>query len=319
MAQRPPERPSTGTLVTSRPTRRFPWRLWLYAVLITGAAGAGGYFTWTYRQEAQHAESERAACAKGLPDLKKASADATKQATDCKASLAAETKKATELEKQTGEVAKNLDATKDELAQLRVQKAEADKRMAAIEDIQKQFAKMIDTGQLRVASRHGELVVSLPSEVLFPSGSAVLSKTGEYAVVEVAAVLKRFPDRRFLVVGHTDNQDISKPKAGEAAVACAPKDNWELSTERALTVTRVMVTAGMDQKNLIPAGVGEHDPIAPNGTAEGRQKNRRIEIVLLPAISELPPLPPSLQDEAGSGSGSAAPAPAPKPKPTPTK
>jgi len=296
------QRPDSGVPV--KPARGFPWRLWLYAILITGAAGAAGYFAWQYRQQALHGEDDHADCTKNLTAVRTQAATATKQATDCKASLAEETKKATGLEQQSGEVAKNLNATKDELTQLRAQKAEADKRMAAIEDIQKQFAKMIDTGQLQVAARHGALVVSLPSEVLFPSGSSELSKQGEYAVVEVAAVLKKFADRRYLVVGHTDNQDFAKPKAGTAAAdACVPKDNWQLSTARALTVTRVMVTAGMDPKNLIPAGEGDHDPVAANSSADGRQKNRRIEIVLLPAISELPPLPASLTG-AGSGAGS---------------
>jgi len=296
------QRPDSGTPV--KPARGFPWRLWLYAIVITGAAGAGGYFAWQYRQQALAGDDDRASCSKNLTALRTQAADSTKQATDCKASLVEATKKATGLEQQSGEVAKNLNATKDELTQLRAQKADADKRMAAIEDIQKQFAKMIDTGQLQVSARHGALVVSLPAEVLFPSGSSELSKQGEYAVVEVAAVLKKFADRRYLVVGHTDNQDFAKPKAGSAAAdACVPKDNWQLSTERALTVTRVMVTAGMDPKNLMPAGEGDHDPVASNANGEGRQKNRRIEIVLLPAINELPPLPASLTG-AGSGSGS---------------
>jgi chemotaxis protein MotB len=287
----PPLRPESG--MPARPERRFPWRLWLYAIVITGAAGAGGYFAWTYREQASK-----------VPAIAADRDAATKEASDCKTTLATTSKKAGDLEKQSSDIAKNLNATTDELKQLRAQKADADKRMAAIEDIQKQFAKMIDTGQLQVVARHGALVVSLPSEVLFPTGSSELSKQGEYAVVEVAAVLKRFADRRFLVVGHTDNQDFAKPKnagSGSAAgepTSCIAKDNWELSTERALTVTRVMVTAGMDQKNLIPAGEGEHDPVASNATAEGRQRNRRIEIVLLPAINELPPLPSSLADQA---------------------
>ena len=290
MAQAPQE---------SKPKPRgFPWRLLLYAIVVTGAAGAGGYFAWTYRAQALSAGEDRATCTKTLGALQATSGSNAKLATECKTALDAATKKAGELEKQTGELAKNMSATKEELAQLRAQKAEADQRIAAIEDIQKQFMKMIDTDKLSVAARHGEFVVSLPAEVLFPSGSAVLSTKGEYAVVEVAAVLKRLADRRFLVVSHTDNQDIAKPKAGEAAAACAPKDNWALSTERALTVTRVLVTAGMASKNLIPAGEGEHDPIAPNTSVDGRQKNRRIEIALLPAINELPPLPPSLQDQA---------------------
>ena len=274
--------------------RRFPWRLWLYAILMTGAAGAGGYFTWQYRSSAKDAKEEAAKCATGLT---KAQAF-EKEVTECKTALGAATLKVKELETQTADVSKNLNASKDELEQLRKQKEEADKRMAAIEEIRKQFVKMTDTGQLRVIARRGQLVLSLPSEVLFPTGSAELSKQGEYAVVEVGAVLKKFPGRRFLVVGHTDNQDFAKPKADpKADPSCVPKDNWQLSTERALTVTRVLVTAGMNKDDLIPAGVGEHDPIATNATPEGRQRNRRIEIALLPAIDELPPLPASLGDE----------------------
>jgi chemotaxis protein MotB len=279
--------------------RRFPWRLWLFAILMTGAAGAGGYFTWQYRDQSLKSKTELEKCS---GDLTKAG-DKDKQIKTCTDSLGAATLKATELEKQNNEFSKNLNASKDELTALRAQKAEADKRMAAVEEFRKQFAKLIDAGQLRVVARRGALVLSLPSEVLFPTGSSELSKPGEYAVVEVGAVLKKFPDRRFLVVGHTDNQDFQKPK-GDVAAICVPTDNWQLSTARALTVTRVLVTAGMDAKNLVPAGVGANDPIASNATAEGRQRNRRIEIALLPAINELPPLPSNLTEE---GTGSAAP------------
>jgi chemotaxis protein MotB len=280
--------------------RRFPWRLWLYAILISGAAGGAGYFAYQYRHDANVAAAAWAKCNTTVEPMKKAVADANTKSQNCDTALSAATQKAQQLEGQLGDISKNMSATKDELEKLRAQKAEADKRMAAIEDIQKQFAKMIDTGQLRVTARHGELVLSLPSEVLFPSGSAELSKTGEYAVVEVAAVLKKFPDRRFLVVGHTDNQDFAKAKAGAAMPTCVPTDNWQLSTERALTVTRVLITAGMDPKNVIPAGAGDHDPVASNATADGRAKNRRIEIALLPAINELPPLPAGVTDEAAT-------------------
>jgi len=277
--------------------RRFPWRLWLYAIVMSGAAGAAGYVGWQYRSDANYEAAEWAKCKVTVDPMKKQVADATTKAQNCDTALSASTQKAQQLETQLGDISKNMSATKDELEKLRAQKAEADKRMAAIEDIQKQFAKMIDTGQLRVTARHGELVLSLPSEVLFPSGSAELSKTGEYAVVEVGAVLKKFPDRRFLVVGHTDNQDIAKPKPGATAPTTAFVDNWQLSTERALTVTRVLVTAGMDPKAVIAAGVGDHDPVASNATPDGRAKNRRIEIALLPAINELPPLPAGIKSD----------------------
>lgn len=283
--------------------RRFPWRLWLYAILMTAAAGAGGYFAYQFHDRGQTDAAAWAKCKSSADSMKKQADEAKTKSANCDTALSASTQKAQQLEQQLGEFSKNLNASKDELEKLRAQKAEADKRMAAIEDIQKQFAKMIDTGQLKISARRGELVISLPAEVLFPSGSAELSKTGEYAVVEVAAVLKKFPERRYLIVGHTDNQDFAKTKPGTPVVpTCAPADNWQLSTERALTVTRVLVTAGMDPKNVIAAGEGDHDPVASNATPDGRAKNRRIEIALLPAINELPPLPAGLADEA-AGSG----------------
>jgi chemotaxis protein MotB len=281
------------TQEVARP-RRFPWRLWLYAIVMTAGTGAGGYFAWQYRDQKLDAEDRLADRLAECQGQAGKLGEATKAAADCKAALDGEQTKAKALERQLAELGKGMTATKDELETMRAQKAEADKRMAGIEDIQKQFAKMIDTGQLRVTARRGELVLSLPAEVLFPSGSAELSKQGEYAVVEVGAVLKRLPDRRFLVVGHTDDQDLKVAKDQP----CAFKDNLELSTERALTVTRVLVTAGMDAKSLLPSGAGDKDPIASNATADGRQKNRRIEIALLPAIDELPPLPASLKEDA---------------------
>lgn len=293
-------RADSGDPVKATPKQRgFPWRLWLYAIVITGAAGAGGYFAYQYRERANTDAAAWAKCNSSADQMKKQVADATTGAATCETALKASTDRNQQFEGQLADITKNMSATKDELEKLRAQKAEADKRMAAIDDIQKQFAKMVDTGQLQISARRGELVISLPSEVLFPSGSAELSKTGEYAVVEVGAVLKKSPDRRYLVVGHTDNQDFAKTKAGTPAVpTCAPADNWQLSTERALTVTRVLVAAGMDPKNVIAAGAGDHDPVASNATAEGRAKNRRIEIALLPAINELPPLPASLAQQA---------------------
>jgi len=260
--------------------RRFPWRLWLYAIVMTAGAGAGGYEAWQFRHKAGAAEEKSEDATKKLDDATKTATDATKKADDAeKAKNSCLTSLDDNIKKLTA-TSSNLDASKDELAALRTQRAEAEKRLAAIDEIQRQFAKMIDTGQLKVTSRRGSLVLSLPSEVLFPSGVAELSKPGELAVLEVGITLKRFPDRRFLVVGHTDDVPLKNSTY---------KDNWELSTARALTVTRFLVQAGMDPKNLVAAGAGENDPVSKE-----RAKNRRIEIALLPAINELPPLPASL-------------------------
>lgn len=292
-------RDDTGELISkAKPPRRFPWRLLLYAIVMTGAAGAGGYFTWQYRADAQRADGDHADCTANVTKLQGeltkvqgAVTTATKQATDCTASLALATTKEKELDTQLAQLSTNLSASKEELATLRAQRAEADKRLAAMEDIQQQFAKMIGDGQLEVSGRRGSLVLSLPSEVLFASGSAEVSEKGTLAVLEIGITLKKLADHRFMVLGHTDDVPLKSSTF---------QDNWELSTARALNVTRTLVKAGMDPKNLVPAGAGAHDPLGKD-----RAKNRRIEIVLLPAIAELPPLPTTLR----RGDGDAAPAP----------
>jgi chemotaxis protein MotB len=176
-------------------------------------------------------------------------------------------------------LSKDLNATREQLAALEKQKAETEKRLAAQRALTERFRKMIDTGKIKIELRGGRMVMKLPSGVLFASGKADLSPEGKAVLTEVAAVLKEFPDRRFVIAGHTDNVPLRGSKY---------KDNWELSTARALTVTKFLISQGVDPKSLSAAGYGEFDPIADNGTEEGKQENRRIEIILVPNIDELP-------------------------------
>ena len=285
-------REETGEVISKplkpQTQRRFPWRLWLYAIVITGAAGAGGYFAWHFREQAKTSTATAETCTAKLAKANTELTVANSAAAKCSTDLEATSKQGKDLEGKLAQASTSLDASQDELTTLRAQKAEQEKRLAAIENFQKEFAKMTSAGQVKVSARRGSLVLSLPAEVLFPSGVADLSEDGKLKVLEVGLTLKKFPDRRFLVIGHSDTQPLPKTSVF--------KDNWELSTARALTVTRFLVQAGMDSKNLLPAGSGEHDPIAPNNNAKDMQRNRRIEIALMPAINELPPLPASLTD-----------------------
>jgi chemotaxis protein MotB len=137
---------------------------------------------------------------------------------------------------------------------------------------------MIDAGKLDVTVRRGRMIVKLPAEVLFASGSAQLSPEGQAPLREVAAALRTFADRRFMVAGHTDNVPIGPSNY---------KSNWELSTARAVTVTEFLASVGMNPARLVAAGYSEYDPIRPNGSEAGRSENRRIEIVLLPNVEEI--------------------------------
>jgi chemotaxis protein MotB len=184
-------------------------------------------------------------------------------------------------EAELGKVRTEKAATEKELAELRRQKEATEKRLAAYKALQQKFRALVDTGKLQVAFRNGQMTLKLPSGILFPSGSANLSKDGQGALAEVVKILVQFQDRRFVVAGHTDNQPIK---------TAGFKNNWYLSTARANSVVQFMIKQGFPPKNLAAAGYGEFDPVAPNDTDQGRELNRRIEIILIPNLEELPSL-----------------------------
>jgi chemotaxis protein MotB len=128
------------------------------------------------------------------------------------------------------------------------------------------------------------LTVSIVERVLFPSGHATLTPEGEPVIDRIGAVLAAVPDSRILVEGHTDNVPI-----GPALQARFPS-NWELSTARATEVVkRLIQQANVAPVRLRVAGRADTEPVASNDTEDGRRRNRRIEIILLPVS----------QDEAG--------------------
>lgn len=127
--------------------------------------------------------------------------------------------------------------------------------------------------------RKGRINLKLPDNVLFPSGAKKLKKEGTEALRSIAAALKEVQDRDFLIAGHTD---ADKVKRGGPF-----KDNWELSTARAVEVVQLLIAEGVAPTQLAGAGFGEFDPIAANDTAENKAKNRRLEIILMPKLENL--------------------------------
>jgi chemotaxis protein MotB len=138
--------------------------------------------------------------------------------------------------------------------------------------------EMIDAGSLTVTIKNGRIVIELPDKILFDSGRAQLNSAGRETLGQVAGILTQFQDRRFQVEGHTDDRPIRS--------AHYPS-NWELSTARSLAVVHLLIETGMDPSNISAAGFGEFQPKADNTTPEGRQLNRRIEIVMLPNLEIL--------------------------------
>ena len=187
-----------------------------------------------------------------------------------------------EAKARAAKLAAEMQATEAELLKLRKQREASEKRLAAFRELTEKFRSLVDTGKLQVSFRSGQMVLELPSGVLFSSGQAKLSKGGEAALQEILDVLKEFKDRRFLIAGHTDNIPVKSRKF---------KNNWLLSSARAVSVVTYMTDkAAFAAANLAAAGYGEFAPVADNASEEGRAKNRRIEIILVPDLSELPGL-----------------------------
>src|SRR6476659_3358047 len=120
--------------------------------------------------------------------------------------------------------------------------------------------------------------IGIGGAVLFRSSSAELQPDGASLLVELAKPLADYVashDEAIMVSGFTDDLAVVNPAKGF-------KDNWELSSERALTVVRALVAAGVPADRVFAAGFGETHPVAANVNDDGRAKNRRVEIAPVP-------------------------------------
>jgi chemotaxis protein MotB len=118
----------------------------------------------------------------------------------------------------------------------------------------------------------GTVTVTLPDTILFDSGKVELKGATSKELDHIASVLKsKYAGRDIDVAGHTDADPIKKSKWA---------DNWELSSQRALTVARYLIQKGIPENKVKAVGCGSARPIASNSTAAGKQKNRRVEIVV---------------------------------------
>jgi len=175
----------------------------------------------------------------------------------------------------------NLADAKKRMDEMKKAQEQAEKRAQQFRDMVAKFKSMIDAGKLQVEIRNGLMLVKLPDNILFDPGKVDLKPAGKDAISQVTAILAGIEGRKFQVTGHTDNIPIKSAKF---------KSNWELSTGRALEVLKLMISAGMDPKRLSAAGYADSMPVAGNDTDDGRRQNRRIEIVVVPNIEDLPPM-----------------------------
>lgn len=187
------------------------------------------------------------------------------------------------LEKKKG----NLEELKTELQKREEKVRELEKiiseKDAAVTDLKNKVADALYSFRnkgITVEEKNGRVNVSLEAQLLFATGSTKVDEKGKSALKKLAKVLEEQTDIDILVEGHTDTD---KYKGGGTI-----KDNWELSVLRATSVVRILTSSSkIDPQRITAAGRGEYMPIDPADTKPAKEKNRRIEVILIPNLDEL--------------------------------
>jgi len=166
---------------------------------------------------------------------------------------------------------------KDQLAVLQTQVAdlekEKDQAAQMAKGLEDEMRADLESKDVTISKLQGKLTVNILDRVMFDSGEAILKPDGESVMRKIAAILAEHPGLKIHVIGHTDNVPIRNRFAS----------NWELSSARALAAVHFLTEkAGVDPRRVGAIGYGEYRPIAENSTPEGRAKNRRIAVTILP-------------------------------------
>jgi len=173
-----------------------------------------------------------------------------------------------------------LEARSQRVAELENLIASKDAAMRSLKDAISSALTDFEGNGLTVEQRDGKVYVSMENKLLFKSGSWAVGAQGRRAVEQLGTVLAQNPDISVLIEGHTDNV----PYSGSGQIS----GNWDLSTKRATAIVNILQSNNLIKaENLTAAGRGEHAPIATNTTAEGKAKNRRIEVILTPKLDKI--------------------------------
>lgn len=173
----------------------------------------------------------------------------------------------------------SVDRMSEALAALSARHLAAQARVAEYRDMLVRFSKMIDAGTLDVRVAEGRMVLTMRMDILFPTASTRLSPEGKETIDEVGSLLAKIPGKQFQVEGHTDDVPIHNERFAS---------NWELAAGRALVVVHTLLAAGVAPTQLSAASFSQFKPREENRDDETRAKNRRIEIVVVPDLSDLP-------------------------------
>jgi chemotaxis protein MotB len=244
---------------------------------------SGCVTTATYEKKAAEADSQAqqlAAVKADRDQLKEAFANAAKERDELDKVLKSKTddlsKSITDLRQKTADLEAENARLKADLADLKKKEAEVLTESNTYKQLMQEMKGEVAKGQITISELKGKLTLDVVDKILFASGQADVTKEGLAVLKRVIDILKNVKDKSIRIEGHTDNVKI------KGALVKQYPTNWELAAARAINVTKYLQQQGIDPTLLSATAFGEYKPIASNDTPEGRAKNRRIAIILLP-------------------------------------
>ena len=211
-----------------------------------------------------------------MKELQKAQEDMQAQEDALRTLEASLSKKEANLQRLTTE----LDARSKRVNELEAMISKKDSLVTALKNKVKDALLGFENNGLTIEQKNGKVYVSLDESLLFSSGSYSVGGKGSDVLKKLAKVLEQNLDINIVVEGHTDNVPLN----GKGDI----KDNWDLSVKRATSVVKIITdNSTVNPKRLTAAGRGEYLPLDMTNTADGRKKNRRIEVILTPKLDEL--------------------------------
>lgn len=250
---------------------------------------------------------ELAATRRTLKEKRAQVATKNEKIATCSEDLKLSRDKSAELASKVDKLGEDLEASQTKLStlsqerqslagkvdQLQRMQAAAEARAEEYQTLLAKLHDMIDAGTLAVKIRNGRMLVQMSSDVVFPPGATRIKPAARESIKSLAQTIKQFENRRFQVVGHSDPTPINTRRF---------PSNWELSTQRAIEVVKLMVEAGVPPEMVNAAGHAQYDPLVPNDGPESKKMNRRVEVVFLPKLDELPGFEDVLADQGADGS-----------------
>jgi len=246
--------PTTPRAPKAPPPRRTSILPWVLVALVVGAAAG---FVW-FLYVPEHAENERLRARVGQLD---------ENAVKLKLDLQAAQDAVKALEDEREKLAQTVETKDQALAEL----------TKTQRDLSQQLQSEISKGDVLIRSVNGELVLDLVDQLMFSSGESELNDSGKEVLKRVGQTLLDAKDKVLQVAGNTDNLPISGKLKDKFP------SNWELSTARATNVVRYLQDeCKIPGARLAAVGNAEFRPVTKNTSKEGRKKNRRIEVKLVP-------------------------------------